>query len=148
VGPDLIPTGSVAEVTGTPLDFRQARPIGDRIRDPHEQLRIGRGYDHNFVLRPRTGAPAAVLSDPTSGRTLEVHSDQPGLQVYTGNFFDGTKVGTGGCTYRQGDGIALETQRFPDSPNQPHFPPTTLRPGEVFTSSTMWRFGVAPEANI
>jgi len=140
VGPDLIPTGTLENVAGTPLDFRMARPIGDRIRHAHEQLRHGRGYDHNYVLNRRPSMPAAVLSDLTSGRRLEVHTDQPGLQVYTTNFLDGSHIGTGGSAYRQGDGIALETQHFPDSPHWPHFPSTVLRPGEALSSRTTWRF--------
>lgn len=145
VDPTLIPTGEIAPVAGTPLDFTTPHRIGDRIRDGHEQLVIGRGYDHNFVLdRPDPAnaslVPAATLVDPGSGRRLDVSTTQPGIQVYTGNFFDGTDVGTSGRMYRQGDGIALETQHFPDSPNHPHFPSTVLRPGEEFTSTTVFAF--------
>jgi aldose 1-epimerase len=144
----LIPTGEIAPVAGTPLDFTTPRRIGDRIRDGHPQLVIGRGYDHNFVLnRPRPDdaslLPAVTLVDPGSGRTLEVSTTQPGIQVYTGNFFAGTDVGTSGRMYRQGDGIALETQHFPDSPNQPTFPSTVLRPGEAFASTTVFAFSTA-----
>ncbi|HKG25221.1 MAG TPA: aldose epimerase family protein, partial [Thermomicrobiales bacterium] len=141
----FIPTGELASVAGTPFDFRAPQPIGARIRDGHPQLVIGRGYDHNFVLdhpdpASRTLLPAVTLVDPGSGRKLDVATTQPGIQVYTGNFFDGTNVGTSGRMYRQGDGIALETQYFPDSPNHPHFPSTVLRPGEAFISTTVYAF--------
>ncbi|TPG52370.1 galactose mutarotase [Roseomonas nepalensis] len=136
----LIPTGEQRAVEGTPFDFRAPRPIGARIRDDDPQLRIGRGYDHNWVLNG--GAePAARLRDPGSGRVLEVLTDQPGLQFYSGNLLDGTLVGPSGRAYRSGDGVALETQHFPDSPNRPDFPGTVLRPGEVFRSTTRLRFG-------
>lgn len=140
VGADLIPTGLLADVADTPLDFREPTRIGARIRADHEQLRVARGYDHNYVLNRSASRPSVTLSDPGSGRTLEVRTDQPGVQVYTGNFFDGSRVGPSGSAYRQGDGVALETQHFPDSPNQPTFPPTVLRPGEAFTSWTSWSF--------
>lgn len=135
----LIPTGELRPVEGTPFDFRAPRPIGARIRAEDAQLLIGRGYDHNWVLRGGPG-PAARLRDPGSGRVLEVLTDQPGLQFYSGNLLDGTLVGPGGQIYRSGDGVALETQHFPDSPNQPRFPSTVLRPGEVFRSITRLRF--------
>lgn len=144
VGPDLIPTGEIADVSGTPLDLRKAGPIGAGLRSGHEQLRRGRGYDHNYVL-DRGASPAAVLEDPASGRVLEVHTDRPGMQVYTCNFQDGTHYGTGGRSYRQGDGVALETQSFPDGPHhldEPGWPSPVLRPGELFRSSTVWRFVV------
>jgi aldose 1-epimerase len=140
VGSDLIPTGAIESVAGTPLDFGTACPIGDDIRDAHDRLSEGQGYDHNYVLTNRPGVAAAVLSDPPSHRTLEIHTDQPGLQLHTGNFFDGSHIGTSRSAYHQGDGVALETQHFPDSPHQPHFPTTVLRPGEEFTSRTTWRF--------
>jgi aldose 1-epimerase len=140
VSPELIPTGEVADVAGTPLDLRQETTIGAHLRDPHPQMLAVRGYDHNYVL-PGTGLRrCARLADPASGRVLEVLTDQPGLQVYTANFLDGSHVGTGGQAYRQGDGLALETQHFPDSPNHPSFPTTVLRPGQVFTTSTTWQF--------
>ena len=142
VGPDLIPTGEHEDVTGTPFDLREPRAIGDRLREGHPQLRRGRGYDHNLVLDPGA-APAAVLEDPSSGRRLEVHTDRPGLQLYTCNFQDGTHYGTSGRSYRQGDGVALETQSFPDGPHhvgEPGWPDPVLRPGEVFRTSTVWRF--------
>jgi aldose 1-epimerase len=139
----LIPTGKIAPVAGTPFDFRKPMPIGERIRDNHPQIVIGRGYDHNFVL-DRGGDKGLVLAaratDPTSGRVLEVFTTEPGMQFYSGNFLDGTLVGTSGKVYRQSDGFALETQHFPDSPNQPKFPSTVLRPGEVFDSTTVYGF--------
>ncbi|HEU4422893.1 MAG TPA: aldose epimerase family protein [Pilimelia sp.] len=139
----LIPTGELAPVAGTPFDFNRATTIGARIRDSHPQLVIGRGYDHNWVLDRRNSTSlvvAARLTDPDSGRILTVHTTEPGIQVYTGNFLDGTLVGTSGRMYRQGDGIALETQHFPDSPNKPNFPSTVLRPGQVFKSTTIFEF--------
>ena len=135
----LIPTGELRAVEGTPFDFRAPLPIGARIRDDDPQLRLGQGYDHNWVLRGGPGA-AARLRDPGSGRVLEVLTDQPGLQFYSGNLLDGTLVGPGGRAYRSGDGVALETQHFPDSPNRPAFPSTVLRPGGTFRSTTRLRF--------
>ncbi|WP_369133878.1 aldose epimerase family protein [Modestobacter sp. I12A-02662] len=146
----LIPTGEIAPVADTPFDFREATPIGERIREDDQQLLYGQGYDHNWALdRADDGAregsdgedaleEAAVLTDPDSGRTLTISTTEPGLQFYSGNFLDGTLVGTGGSVYRQGDGLALETQHFPDSPNQPDFPSTELRPGEVYDSTTVF----------
>ena len=139
----LIPSGEIAPVAGTPLDFRQPVPIGARLRSPDEQMRRARGYDHNFVLnKPSQGALslAARVHEPRSGRILEVMTTEPGVQFYSGNMLDGTLAGCGGGTYRQTDGFALETQHFPDSPNHPKFPSTVLRPGEVFRSRTAWRF--------
>jgi aldose 1-epimerase len=137
----LIPTGELRPVAGTPFDFRSPMPIGARLREAEEQLLRGRGYDHNFVLRGAAGTlrPAARLRAPSSGRVLEVLTTQPGIQFYSGNFLDGSLVGPGGRCYRQGDGLCLETQHFPDSPNQPAFPSAVLRPGQVFRSTTVWR---------
>jgi aldose 1-epimerase len=146
----LIPTGEIAPVEGTPFDFREPTPIGARIRDNHPQLLYGQGYDHNWALdREDNGAgegsdaddpleKAAVLHDPDSGRTLTILTTEPGLQFYSGNFLDGTLVGTSGQIYRQSDGLALETQHFPDAPNQPGFLSTELRPGEVYDSTTVF----------
>jgi aldose 1-epimerase len=146
----LIPTGEIAPVEGTPFDFREPTAIGARIRDDDQQLLYGQGYDHNWALnRDDNGAregsdaedpleEAAVLHEPHSGRTLTILSTEPGLQFYSGNFLDGTLVGTSGRIYRQGDGLALETQHFPNSPNQPAFPSTVLRPGEVYDSATVF----------
>jgi aldose 1-epimerase len=142
VDPTLIPTGAIDPVAGTPLDFTRSTRIGERIRDNHPQLLIGRGYDHNWVLDRRGSGLelAARLQDPRSGRVLEVLTDQPGIQFYSGNFLDGTLVGTSGRTYRQGDGLALETQHYPDSPNHPNFPSTVLRPGDRYHTTTVYRF--------
>ncbi|GLW64096.1 aldose 1-epimerase [Actinomadura rubrobrunea] len=138
-----IPLGEQAPVAGTPFDFTEPRPIGARIRDPHPQLLVGRGYDHTFVLN---GAEvAARAEDPRSGRVLEVLTSEPGVQFYSGNFLDGSDVGTGGLAYRQGDAFCLETQHFPDSPNQPDFPSTVLRPGEEYRSTTTYRFSTLPD---
>lgn len=142
----LIPTGELRPVDGTPMDFRTAKPIGRDIRAATEQLLRGPGYDHNWVLDGSPGPGlhlAAQLRDPRSGRVLTVLTDQPGIQFYSGNFLDGTLVGTSGHAYRQGDGLALETQHFPDSPNQPTFPSTVLRPGEPFSSTTEFRFSTS-----
>ena len=140
----LIPTGAIAPVAGTPFDFSEATAIGARIRDDDRQLLFGQGYDHNFVLRGDGGAPgmhrAAEAYDLDSGRVLTVLTTEPGLQFYSGNFLDATIVGLGGKAYRQGDGFALETQHFPDSPNKPSFPSTVLRPGETYESSTVYQF--------
>ena len=148
----LIPT-RLAAVAGTPFDFRSATPIGARIRDGAAQLRFARGYDHNWVLDGADDAPgpgdeaprtrgAARLVDPASGRVLEIETSEPGVQFYAGNQLDGTLVGSAGRTYRQSDGLCLETQHFPDSPNRPDFPSTVLRPGETFRSTTVHRFSV------
>jgi aldose 1-epimerase len=136
----LIPTGRIAPVARTPLDFTRPTPIGARIRDNFEQLVFGRGYDHNYVVDGSGLRLAARVSEPASGRVLSMYSDQPGIQFYSGNFLDGTLYGTGGRAYRQGDGFALETQHYPDSPNQPNFPSTVLRPGQTFASSTVYAF--------
>jgi aldose 1-epimerase len=140
----LIPTGEIAPVAGTPFDFNKPTAIGARIRDDHPQLVIGRGYDHNFVLGKANSDGlrfAARFWEPESGRTVAVHTSQPGAQFYSGNFLDGTFQGIGNKSYRQGDAFAFETQHFPDSPNQPNFPSTVLRPGETFTSTTIYTFG-------
>jgi aldose 1-epimerase len=140
----LIPTGEIAPVAGTPFDFNKPTAIGARIRDDHPQLVIGRGYDHNFVLgKADSDGPrfAARFWEPEAGRTVTVHTSQPGAQFYSGNFLDGTFQGIGNKSYRQGDAFAFETQHFPDSPNQPNFPSTVLRPGDTFTSTTIYTFG-------
>ncbi|MFF8976056.1 aldose epimerase family protein [Streptomyces cellulosae] len=140
----LIPTGELAKVAGTPFDFRRAKPVGRDIRTAHRQLLYGQGFDHNWVLdKGVTARPghAATLRDPASGRTLRIATNEPGLQFYSGNFLDGTLTGTGARIYRQGDGLCLETQHFPDSPNQPSFPSTVLRPGETYRTTTVHTFG-------
>jgi aldose 1-epimerase len=139
----LIPTGEIAQVAGTPMDFTTPHAIGERIRDDFEQLVIGRGYDHNYVLDRENDDSlqlAARVTEPTSGRVLEVLTTEPGIQFYSGNFLDGAVIGASGRMYRQGDGFALETQHFPDSPNQPEFPTTVLNPGEEFNSTTVYAF--------
>jgi aldose 1-epimerase len=140
----LIPTGKLLKVAGTPFDFRKGKAIGKDIRDgKSEQLLIAKGYDHNFVLNGDSGGAvrrAARLVDPHSGRVMELYTDQPGLQVYTGNFLDGSVAGTSDHVYRQTDGIAMEPQHFPDAPNQPNFAPVTLRPGETYVNKIEYRF--------
>ena len=141
----LIPT-TIAEVAGTAFDFRAPCRIGARIRSGAAQLMLAHGYDHNWILdHDPVPAPdglrrAARLADPASGRVLEIATSEPGVQFYSGNFLDGSLRGSGGRAYRQGDGVCLETQHFPDSPNRPDFPSTVLRPGETFTSTTVYRF--------
>ena len=144
VSSTLIPTGVVAIVDDTPFDFRSAATLGARIDAPHEQLRIARGYDHNFVL-DRIGdtlARVAHVYEPITGRTLEVRTTEPGVQLYSGNFLDGHVRGRNGRRYDRHAGFCLETQHFPDSPNQAAFPSTTLRPGEELRSRTIFGFGV------
>ncbi|MGW5736018.1 MULTISPECIES: aldose epimerase family protein [Streptomyces] len=139
----LIPTGQLAKVAGTPFDFRRAKAVGRDIRDAHEQLVTAKGFDHNWVLdKGITRHPEhfATLRDPASGRTLKIATTEPGVQFYSGNFLDGTLTGPAGRTYRQSDGLCLETQHFPDSPNRPAFPSTVLRPGETYRSSTVHGF--------
>ncbi len=139
----LIPTGSLARVDGTPFDFRQPRVIGERIEADDEQIRFGKGYDHNFVLRAGGGLQpvlAATVRDPKSGRRMEVLTTEPGLQFYTGNFLDGSLKGKGGKAYPRRFAFCMETQHFPDSPNQPTFPSTVLRPEHDYKSTTIYRF--------
>jgi aldose 1-epimerase len=141
----LIPTGAIDPVAGTPLDFTKATAIGDRIREGHPQLVIGRGYDHNWVLNRASPGDtslirAARVREPDSGRVLSIWTTEPGIQFYSGNFLDGTLVGTSGRMYRQGDGFALETQHYPDSPNHANFPSTVLRPGQVYETRTIYQF--------
>jgi len=144
VGESLIPTGTLAPVEGTPFDFRRPVKVGARIDAANEQIKFGRGYDHNWVLNRRGAAAqlAARVTEPRSGRTLEVLTTEPGVQFYTGNFLDATVKGKGGVAYPRRGGLCLETQHYPDSPNQPSFPTTILRPGSTYRSQTIWRFGV------
>jgi len=142
VDKNLIPTGKIASVKGTPLDFTQATAIGARIGQQDEQLILGGGYDHNFVIN-RQGkglALAARVVEPNSGRALEVSTTEPGVQFYTGNFLDGTITGKQGHVYKQRYGFCLETQHYPDSPNQPGFPSTILRPGQGYHTTTVFKF--------
>jgi aldose 1-epimerase len=139
----LIPTGEIRPVAGTPFDFTRFHAIGERIRGNDEQLVFGRGYDHNWVLAPPSHSGlnlAARMFDPSSGRLLTISTLEPGIQFYSGNFLDGTLYGTSGRQYRQGDGLALETQHFPDSPNHSNFPSTVVRPGTPYQTSTVYNF--------
>jgi aldose 1-epimerase len=150
VNAGLIPTGELALVADTPFDFRTPTPIGARVDADHPQLRIAGGYDHNFVLRRGAGTDgdggllvhAARLSEPTSGRMLDVLTTEPGLQFYSGNFLDGTVRGKDGRVYPHRGGLCLETQHFPDSPNQPQFPSTVVHAGRSYLSRTVFAFGV------
>ena len=141
----LIPLGHVAPVADTPLDFTTPHPVGKRIGETHEQLQLAGGYDHNFVLD--RGGPglvhAATVEEPKSGRWLEVHTTEPGVQFYTGNFLDGSFAAKDDHVYQRRDGFCLETQHFPDSPNQPDFPSIILRPGATLRSTTIYQFGHA-----
>ncbi len=142
-GSDLIPTGEIASVAGTPLDFREMMPIGARLHSALQQMVNARGYDHNFVLNQRPGDSltfAARGYDPHTGRVIDCFTTEPGLQVYTSNGLNGSVVGSSGTTYRQTEAFTLETQHFPDSPNKPGFPSTELKPGEEFHSTTIFRF--------
>ncbi|MEO8756651.1 MAG: aldose epimerase family protein [Devosia sp.] len=138
-----IPTGEIMPVANTPFDFRHAMPIGARLRSGHQQMINGRGYDHNWVIngaKMGTVGEDAVLYDPGTGRIMSIDSDQPGLQFYTGNFLDGSTYGTSGHEYRQGDGLCLEPQHFPDSPNHPDFASTRLDPGATYKTVTIHKF--------
>ena len=137
----LIPTGELKAVDGTPFDFRKATEIGAGINNDDEQLKLGRGYDHNWVL-DSTGklAVAAEVYEPTSGRVLKVLTDQPGIQFYSGNFLDGTVKGKGGKTYAHRSGLCLETQHFPDTPNHANFPSAELKPGQKYHTVTVFSF--------
>ncbi len=144
VGEGLVPTGRLLDVTGTPFDLRTPTPVGAGLRTAHPQLLLARGYDHDWVLdEPSDGeqlALAAELEDPPSGRRMQLWSTEPDVQFHSGNFLDGGLVGLGGGAYRQGDGLCLETQHAPDSPNHPERPSTVLRPGVTYRSRTEHRF--------
>ena len=142
VNTGLIPTGEIVPVKRTPLDFTSPHRIGERVDASDEQLKFGGGYDHNWVLDSQDGklALAATVHEPTSGRFMEVLTTEPGLQFYGGNFLDGTLTGKSGKKYPYRSGFCLETQHYPDSPNQPGFPSTILRPGETLRSTTIYRF--------
>jgi aldose 1-epimerase len=140
----LIPTGDILSVAGTPFDFSKAKPVADGIRSNDQQVVFGKGFDHNWVLNPpkphKSLNLAATLSEGSSGRVLNIWTDQPGIQFYAGNFLDGSLYGTSNHAYRQSDGLALETQHYPDSPNQSNFPSTTLLPGQTYASTTIFEF--------
>jgi aldose 1-epimerase len=139
----LLPTGEIAPVAGTPLDLRRPAELGPIVRSGHPQVRRANGVDHAFVLDATQGVrPVARLEDPGTGRGMTVHSDQRSLQVYTGNALDGRRVGPSGRAYRQGDGVALEAQGFPDAPHHPAFPSNVLRPGETYVNETVFAFDV------
>jgi aldose 1-epimerase len=141
-----IPTGELASVEGTPFDFRTPHAIGERIDDDNEQLGFAGGYDHNWCLNKEADGAltfCARTEDPVSGRVMETFTTEPGVQFYAGNFLDGTLKGKGGCMYVKRGGFCLETQHYPDSPNQPQFPSTILRPGKPFASQTVYRFSTA-----
>lgn len=137
-----IPLGEIASLDGSPLDFREPTAIGARIEEEDEQLGFGAGYDHNYVIdRDSDGlALAATVSEPETGRVMEVLTAEPGVQFYSGNFLDGHHIGKGGVSYERRSGFCLETQHYPDSPNQPDFPSTVLRPGEIYKTSTVYKF--------
>ena len=138
----LIPSGEIASVDGTPFDFRNPTAIGDRINANDEQLKNGSGYDHNWVVDKTTNGVEllATLYEPNNGRVMEVWSDQPGIQFYSGNFFNGKSIGKYGRTQNYHEALALETQKFPDSPNHPHFPSTCLNPDETYTHTCIYKF--------
>jgi len=142
VNAGLISTGEIASVAGTPLDFRVPHTVGERIENSHPQMRIANGYDHNFVLGAPDGTmrKAAMVTEPTSGRVLTVETDSPGLQLYSGNFLDGSHIGKSGRAYKFRYGLCLETQEFPDSPNHANFPNTRLNPGERYERTTVFTF--------
>lgn len=139
----LIPTGELASVDGTSFDFRSATAIGERINNDDAQLKIGGGYDHNWVLDKTNESSvelAVTLYEPNSGRCLEVYTDQPGIQIYTGNFFTGNVIGKYGAPFAHRCAVALETQKYPDTPNQPNFPTTILNPGETYSHTCIYKF--------
>jgi aldose 1-epimerase len=140
----LIPTGELKPVDGTPFDFRKPTPIGLRINDDDEQLKFGSGYDHNWVINKAWGKLECMarVTDPTSGRILEVWSTEPGVQFYTGNFLDGSITGKGGWVYQRRNAFCLEPQHYPDSPNHPQFPTTELKPGQTYQNTIIYKFSV------
>ena len=139
---DSITTGELKDVEGTPFDFRKLTPVGLHINDKDEQMQFGGGYDHNWVLNNfnKDVREIALLYHPQTGRYMEVLSDQPGVQFYSGNFLDGSFAGKSGIIYNKRTALCLETQYFPDSPNKPHFPSVTLRPSEIYRQTTIYRF--------
>ena len=147
---ESIPTGEIASVANTPLDFRTAKPIGRDIDSVHQQIQFGSGFDHNFVINhdePGLVSLAASVYSPRTGRIMNVYTDQPGVQFYTGNFLNGRLVGKDGAVYVRRGAFCLETQHFPDSPNKSGFPSTLLRPGEQYETRTIFEFGASPVSN-
>jgi aldose 1-epimerase len=144
--PALIPTGEIASVEGTPFDFRSPHEIAERINEDNEQLRVAKGYDQNWVLNSQDGkiAEAAKVYEPTTGRTLDVLTTEPGVQFYTANHMEGTTTGKQGKLYGFRTALCLETEHFPDSPNHPNFPSTELKPGQQYHSVTIFRFATRP----
>ncbi len=142
VGAGLITTGKLESVEGTPLDFRLSKKIGARINESFEQLQLGKGYDHNWVLNTydKTVRLAATVYDPQSGRFMEVFTDQPGLQFYSGNFLNGSLTGKEGIAYQYRTALCLEAQHFPDSPNKPGFPSVVVKPGDMYRQTTVYQF--------
>ena len=142
VAKGLIPTGKFASVANTPMDFRKPTKIGARIDENYDQLKLGLGYDHNWVLNKHQESLPKVLSvyEPVSGRVMEMYTDQPGVQFYSGNFLDGTVKGKNGIMYKHRTGFCLEAQHYPDSPNHPEFPSTKLEPGQVYKQTTIYKF--------
>jgi aldose 1-epimerase len=140
----LIPTGELRQVKGTPFDFLTPHRIGERIGEEDQQLKFGKGYDHNWILNRKSDdlSLAARVSEPTTGRVMEVWTTEPGLQFYSGNFLDGSDKGIGGKPYDFRTAFCLEAQHFPDSPNHPDFPSTILRPGEVYKQKTVYKFSI------
>ncbi len=138
----LIPTGELRSVAGTPLDFRTATAIGARINQENEQLKFGKGYDHNWVINKPLGELGlmARVTEPTTGRIMEVYSTEPGLQFYSGNFLDGTLKGKGGWVYQFRNGFCMEPQHYPDSPNKPDFPSVVLKPGQTYKNTIIYKF--------
>jgi aldose 1-epimerase len=144
VGAGLIPTGKLVDVKNTPMDFRTPTRIGARINADDAQLKLGFGYDHNWVLNnfDKQIRKAVELYDSSTGRLMEIFTDQPGMQFYSGNFLDGTIKGKKGISYQYRTGLCLEAQLFPDSPNKPDFPSATLKPGEKYSQTTIYKFSV------
>jgi aldose 1-epimerase len=140
-----VPTGALTPVVGTPLDFREPKALGAEINDNHHLMRIGNGYDHNLVVNGSETQPAPVarVEEPESGRRMEVFATQPGVQLYTANWFDGSQKGMGGKPFHKRHAFCLETQHFPDSPNHPNFPSTVLRPGETYHEQAVYRFSTS-----
>ena len=143
VDKNMIPTGEIQSVAGTPMDLRKPIAIGIHVDDPYEQIKLGGGYDHNWVLNKKQSGElslAASVGDPKSGRVLEVWTTEPGVQLYTANFLDGKLLGKGGKKYQRRGAFCLETQHYPDSPNHPNFPSVVLRPGQTYQETTIYRF--------